>query len=67
MIAACDSVPIFPSQNVSVKLYIDWIKLFIMTGMASIKIACIRFPLRIILRLSALKGFDISPSFVLKT
>jgi len=45
------SVPIRPSQNVSVRLYIDWIKLLIMTGTASIRIAWDRFPFRIIFRL----------------
>jgi len=39
VIAACEAVPIFPSQNVSVRLYIDWMKLLSITGIASIRIA----------------------------
>ena len=62
MIADWFSVPIFPSQKVSVRLYIDWIKLLIITGIASMRIARKRLPLRIIFLLSSLIGFAmISP------
>ena len=59
VMAACDSVPILPSQKVSVRLYMDCIKLLSITGMASISIACIRLPSRIIFLLSALIFFAI--------
>ena len=39
VIADWFSVPILPSQKVSVRLYIDWIKLLIITGIASMRIA----------------------------
>ena len=62
VIADWFSVPILPSQKVSVRLYIDWIKLLIITGIASMRIARKRLPLRIIFLLSSLIGFAmISP------